>query len=251
MQDEASAAFKQLSSNITDLAVVTRALQNAHVSATTAIRGATTAVLAHKTATKESADELREASYVVRLFASAHSMLGEKLREGAMSLGKFGTVLGEMGPAGIAAAGVIGLVGDRLKDSVQSYARFEAQGVRLNATLKALGEQGKISLGGLDAAAQKVSRNTLFSPDQIIQGGVEVAKVAGLTGDQIKKLLPQLADMAAYMGTSIPAAANMMTRMLQNPIMGLMYLQRVTRDVTQADREHNCRRLSLRSRCRR
>lgn len=231
MKDEATAAFKQLQETLAQLSQTTQGLSAAHVTATEAVH-------AHASAAHEAADEMREASYVTRLLAESHSMLAEKLREGAMVLGKFGAVLGEMGVGGLIAAGSIGLLAERSLDAVKVFANFEAQGVRLNATLRALGEGGKISLEELDETAQKVGRSTLFSPAEMLSGGVEISKVAGVTGEQIKSLLPQLADLAAYMGTNVPVAAEMLTRVLQDPVQGMMYLQRITRDVTQAEREH-------------
>jgi hypothetical protein len=75
VKDEASATFKKLEEQISDLAVVTRALQNANEKAGESHK-------AHGHAAHEAADELREASYVLRLFGEGAEALIDKL-EGA------------------------------------------------------------------------------------------------------------------------------------------------------------------------
>jgi phage-related minor tail protein len=226
MKDEATQALKNVQGSLDGVAKSTE--------------HATEKVKAHASAMDEVLEAFRKEgpSAATSIFAlkgleKAHESLLERAGELSRELGALGRVLGGLGPAGVLAGGAIA----SMVEAGKSFSELQTLGVRLDATLASIGQQGKISFDELKEQADKLSFSTLFKPDDIIKAGTALAQNGALSGDKIKELLPTVLNFASEFNQSLEESSDQISRILQNPIMGLQLLARYTRDVTEADRQ--------------
>jgi phage-related protein len=131
--------------------------------------------------------------------------------EGGKKSGRrFGGALGGAAVAGIAAAGVglaiAGLVG-YLNSSVDAAKEAQTAQLQLSTAYEKFPAVASVSIESLRELNNELMRKTRFDDDALASGQATLAQY-GLTGEQLTKLTPLLADYAARTGKDVTAAAS-------------------------------------------
>lgn len=107
--------------------------------------------------------------------------------------------------AGIAAAFSVQAVIAFGKASINAFLEAEENATRLKFAITQVGGEGIETFDKLISQSEKLQKTTVFSDDQIQQAQTALASFR-LTGDEIEKLIPKLADFATAAGTDIVSA---------------------------------------------
>lgn len=108
---------------------------------------------------------------------------------------------------------------------------------RLKAMLDVTGNTTGFTIGQLREMANGLQDVTNFGDEAGLAAMQLMARFEGLSGDVFKDVLHRAADLAEIMQMDLPAAANMLGRAMQNPVRGMMLLQRAGVPVTEQLRE--------------
>jgi len=120
-------------------------------------------------------------------------------------LGGVGTAFAGIGTAAAVAGGVIAL--DFGKKSVSAFVEAQDSQAKFEASLakNGLGDYTK----QVDDLAQALALKTQFDDDATKSGAAVLANF-GLTGDQLKKVIPVVQDYAAFTGKDMPTASKLL-----------------------------------------
>ncbi len=144
-------------------------------------------------------------------------------------------VLKKVRVAAVAAAAAIVALGSA---SVQAAIESEKADNRLLAVLRATGHAAGITKGELDSMADAMQRSTGFDDEGIKRGQAELLKFGNIHGNVFRDAIRISADLAAFMGTDVSSAAQMVGRSLQSPTEGLMMMERQFGRLTEAEEAH-------------
>jgi len=114
----------------------------------------------------------------------------------------------------------------------------EKSGNRLTAVLRATGGVAGVTRREIEALAESLSGSTMFDDDAIRNAATELAKFGNIHGNVFREGLALSADLASFMGTEIPNAAQMVGRALQSPTEGLRLLERQFGRLTEEEEKH-------------
>jgi len=106
------------------------------------------------------------------------------------------------------------------KESVEAFMEAEENAHRLAFALKSIAGEGDAMVSKLMEQSEKMQKNSIFSDDSIQQAQTALATY-GLTGDQIEKLIPQIADLASASGTDLASATDKVIMGLNGQTRGL------------------------------
>ena len=140
--------------------------------------------------------------------------------------GTFQAVLGKIG-LGIG----LGELGKQMFDAAQQAQQAAA---RLTATLQATGSSAGITRNELDQMAEALAKSTQFDDQGLRNAEAQLLKFGNVQGQVFTQALKASADLAAFMGTDLPDAAQMVGRALSAPTQGMTLLERRTGYVSQA-----------------
>lgn len=151
--------------------------------------------------------------------------------------------LGDVGGAvkgvvsGFAALGVGAALVSVARQAVQAATEAEQSQNRLNAVLRATGNTSGFTAGQLDAMTESLERISGFDGEGIRDAQATLLKFGNLNGEVFDRALKAAADYAAFAGTDIPAAAQLIGRALSDPIRGVGLLERQFGSLTFAQKE--------------
>lgn len=117
---------------------------------------------------------------------------------------------------------VAGFAGAMLRAAEQA----EQSTARMNAVLKATGNQSGFTARQLEALADQMARATTFDDESFRDATAQILKFGNVAGEQFKKLLTLSADYAALNKTDVASAAETLGRALASPSQGIERLQR-------------------------
>lgn len=109
---------------------------------------------------------------------------------------------------------------------------------RLTAVLRATGGAAGVTRREIDALADSLAENTLFDDEAFRSAAGELVKFGNIHGNVFREALALAADLASFMGTDVPAAAQMIGRSLQSPTEGLRMMEREFGKLTEAEEKH-------------
>lgn len=112
------------------------------------------------------------------------------------------------------------------KELINSYRDQDLAQARLQAVLKATGNQIGINIGELKDLATATQSVTRFGDEAIMEAEKILIASQALDKDGLQRVLATSADLAEAMGTDIVSAAQTMTLALQDPVNGLTRLRR-------------------------
>ena len=153
--------------------------------------------------------------------ASGSASSGAAAGLGAMGASALGAV------AGIAAATVaVKAFISAAKECVEALKIQEQAEARLNAVLKASGNQIGMTVGDLKQLASATQSITRFGDEAVIEAEKVLIATQSLDKEGLQRALMSSADLAEAMGTDIVNAASTMAYALQDPEAGLTRLRR-------------------------
>lgn len=131
----------------------------------------------------------------------------------------------------LASAGAIGA-------AVRATVEAERAQNRLAAVIKATGGAAGIAAGEYDRMADALAEATQFDDESIRNAQATLLKFGNIHGEVFRNALKLSADLAAFMGTDVADAAQMIGRSLQSPTEGLTMMERQFGKLTEAQEKH-------------
>lgn len=114
----------------------------------------------------------------------------------------------------------------------------EQASARLNAVLRATGHSAGLTKGDLDDLAESMQEVFGFTDESVRKAQASLLKFGNIQGDVFREGLKLSADLAAFMGTEIPEAAQMIGKSLQSPTEGLGLMERQFGKLTAEQEKH-------------
>jgi len=121
---------------------------------------------------------------------------------------------------------------------VDETRKAEQASNRLVAVLRATGHQAGITKNELDAMAESAQDAFGFDDESVRDAQSALLKFGNIQGDVFREGLKLSADLAAFMGTNIPEAAQMIGKSLQSPTEGLTMMERQFGKLTDAEEKN-------------
>ncbi len=134
-------------------------------------------------------------------------------------------------------AGVAALVGYTTAVARATQQDEEAQN-RLLAVLRATGYQAGLTKRELQELAATTQAGLGFDDAQVMNAQAGLLKFGNIHGQVFREAMRVSADLAAFMGTEITSAAEMVGKTLQSPTEGLMMMERNFGRLTEAEEHH-------------
>jgi phage-related minor tail protein len=171
----------------------------------------------------------------------AVNVVGEQVRYGMQNLaggaGTLGTSLMRLGPAGLAAAAVLGTIGLAVAAGIKEFKEAEQALKQLNAALEATDHTSGVTARQITALGEAVEGNTLFKKEDIQGAAAALTSYQNVSGETFTRALRLSADLAVRLGTDIPSAAETLGRALESPENGLGRLARKFSDLSPAQKD--------------
>lgn len=133
--------------------------------------------------------------------------------------------------AGLVSAGA-------LLGAVRAAQQAEQAHNRLNAVLRATGGAAGIASDEYGRLAESMAEMTQFDDDSIRSAQATLVKFGNIHGQVFRDALRLSGDLAAFLGTDIPDAAQMLGRSLQSPTEGLTLMERQFGKLTETEEGH-------------
>lgn len=177
---------------------------------------------------------LEKASLTAAARAEAESLIGaieaHKRHEQAMeSSGRMaealGRRLGSLVNAAVTAGAALAVM--ITKEAIARAADEEQSLLRLNATVRATGQAAGFTADRIEQMVQKLKSETLFDDTQIREAASAILRFGNVSGETFQETLELSADIAAQMGTKMPAEAAKLARALEEPGKNLRALAEV------------------------
>jgi hypothetical protein len=157
----------------------------------------------------------------------------DAMRGLAAHAGTTGSILGAVGPKGLAAAAAIGAVTLAVSKGLRAFAEDERAQLRFQAVLKATGDQAGVSAAQIAALGEKLERSTLFKKEDILQASAVLASF----GAASERTVRIAADMAEVFGGDVAGQARLLGKALEDPVEGMTALQRAGLKLSSALKE--------------
>jgi hypothetical protein len=124
------------------------------------------------------------------------------------------------------------------REIVQATIEAEQSGNRMRAVLRATGHQAGLTKRDLDELAESMQDALGFDDESIRNAQSQLLKFGNIHGQVFRDALKVSADLAAFMSTDMPAAAQLVGRTLQSPTEGLRMMEREFGKLTEAEEAH-------------
>lgn len=124
------------------------------------------------------------------------------------------------------------------REILQAAKEAEQASNRLTAVLRATGHAAGLTKGELDDLADSMAVSTQFDDESVRNAQSALLKFGNIQGEVFREGLKLSADLAAFMGTNIPEAAQMIGKSLQSPTEGLMMMERQFGKLSPAQEKH-------------
>lgn len=124
-----------------------------------------------------------------------------------------------------AMAGAVGAI-EFGRQMIANAQQAEQASNRLTAVLRATGHAAGLTKGELDELADSLAQVTQFDDESFREAEATLLKFGNVTGDVFRQGLKLAADYAAFMGTSVPDAAQTIGKALSSPSEGIGALER-------------------------
>jgi phage-related minor tail protein len=109
---------------------------------------------------------------------------------------------------------------------VQAASEAEQSEARLAATLRATGLSAGLTIKELERLNEQLVELTQFDDEGIRNAQATLLKFGNIQGEVFERTLRSAADLAAFMGTDLPAAAQLLGKAIQSPTEGVGALER-------------------------
>lgn len=144
---------------------------------------------------------------------------------GLVAGGAAAVALGLMGAVKSAITGAFGFVSGQLGDSLGAAIEAEDVDARLNAVLKATGDNAGFAADQLNEMASALEAKTVHDDESIKSAQAVLLTFKNLKGDQFQQATVAAADLASFLGTDMVSAARSLGRAMEDPETGLRALR--------------------------
>lgn len=156
----------------------------------------------------------------------AGKQLTKTFEDAASSGGGFSSILTKLGPGGLAAAAGLGLLIEGAKRVVEGVAEEEDAVTRLNAVLKATGNQTGQTAGSIKEFALQMQATTKVTSESVMDSAAVLASANVVTGDNFTRTLKVAQDLSTVMKTDLPSATSLLAKALADPEKAAQALRR-------------------------
>lgn len=132
--------------------------------------------------------------------------------------------------------GALHKIKDALKEATRAAMDYETSMLKFDVMFTNTGHKAGFFKSELAAMNEELQKTSGFSGGQVRSSMNAFFKLEGIQGDIFKRGLETSADLAAFMGTEMSHAAEMLGRALQNPAQGMMLLSRAGVRLTKEER---------------
>lgn len=131
------------------------------------------------------------------------------------------------GAAGVIAGAFTAAIGAISFDAIiKAATEAEKAALKLDAVIKATGQSAGMARDKIDALADSLAAVTQFDDEGFKHAAASIIRFGNVSGEQFERTLKASADLAAFMGTDVPAAADMLAKAMASPAQGIDRLQR-------------------------
>jgi hypothetical protein len=109
---------------------------------------------------------------------------------------------------------------------VKAAEEAEKATLKLDAVVKATGSSAGYTRTQLDRLADSMAELTQFDDEAFRNASASILRFGNVSGQQFERTLKASADLAAFMGTDVPHAADLLARAIAAPAQGVERLQR-------------------------
>lgn len=128
------------------------------------------------------------------------------------------------------------------REMVDAATQAETASNRLNAVIRANGVAAGVSRERIEGMVESLTTMSTFDGTAVRNASAELVKFGNISGPVFEGALKASADLAAFMGTDLPAAAQIVGKSLQSPTEGLTAMEKQFGKLTEAQ-ENNIKSL--------
>lgn len=162
--------------------------------------------------------------HVIKLEVIADTLLARTgLKQVADNASQLETAFSKFAVGGI----IGGTALSALKLWVDNASEAQKSDIELADSLARVGDAAGVTQAQISGMATEIQNASRFSDEAVKDAASSLLKFTAVTGDSFTSALRLSADLAARMGTDVPAAAEMLGRALQSPGVGLRSLVQV------------------------
>lgn len=142
-----------------------------------------------------------------------------------------------LGPAGFAAAAGVSLLTVAANEGLDVFSRWEQQGLRIEAVLKATGNASGLTKAQIKELTHEIALGTLASVDGANDAAAALLTFKTVQGDVFRDALRLSQDMVSIMGGNMRSNAIQLGKALSDPVRGLTALNKAGVDFTPRQKE--------------
>jgi len=124
------------------------------------------------------------------------------------------------------------------RSSINAAVEAERAQNRLTAVINATGGAAGVARGEYDRMADSLAEMTQFDDESLRGAMATLLKFGNIHGDVFRNAIKLSADLAAYLGTDVPGAAQMIGKSLQSPTEGLRAMEMQFGKLTAAEEKN-------------
>lgn len=121
---------------------------------------------------------------------------------------------------------------------IKAASEAEQASNRMNAVLRATGLRAVHTREEMEDLAKSMQESVGFDDESVMNAQSALLKFGNIHGNVFREALTLSGDLAAFMGTNIPEAAQMIGKSLQSPTEGLTMMERQFGKLTEAEEKH-------------
>lgn len=167
-------------------------------------------------------------------FNNGVALLNREASQAAKTVGgDLAAAVGKLGLVALAAS----QIGQIPRQVIAATIEAEQASARVDATLKATGDSAKISREKIDELANSLAATTQFDDESLLNAQAQFLKFGNIQEQVFTRGIKLSADLAAFMGTDVPSAAQLVGSALASPAEASGRLERQIGKLTDAQEE--------------
>ena len=131
-----------------------------------------------------------------------------------------------------------GTIYQSLRQITQAASEAEQASNRLTSVMKAIGHSVGVTKKEIDDLADSMAQSTQFDDESLRNASATILKFGNIYGQVFRDTLKASADLAAFLGTNVVSAAQLVGKSVQSPTDGLMMMERQFGKLTVAEKEN-------------
>lgn len=132
---------------------------------------------------------------------------------------------------------VLGTVTRAYGDVKQAILGAEQADLKLNAMLKATGEQAGVTADQVEELASRISKISLFDDEKVKEASARALMFSSITSENFERVMVAATDLSAVMDRDLTGSVMQLGRALENPLLGMNLLRRAGIVFTEQEQE--------------